>query len=237
MQRVWPIRGAGSGFDASSRVASNHRGVDSRPVLWILVIVLSILGGAAAIGKATRDRKKLVSAGGMRQLEGERRASERTLTEVRVGDIVTMDNVDYVCEGTIAYDEDGQRWIAARCVDNQRVNWVVVGIDRAASSSIRVLVEDNDAYVAGYPPEQLVVGDTTYRLDKRGTATCVLTGDVGGLAPLMKGRPAGHVERCRWWLYMAPGDSTLLVEQWGADFRALRGHKVAPDALELMQAS
>lgn len=206
-------------------------------MLWILLVVLSVFGGAAAVGIATRERKKLPAAEPMRQLGGERRLTERTLAEVRVRDIVTMDNRDYVCEGTINYDEDGQRWVSARCVDNQAVTWLMIGIDRAASSSVRVLTEDHDAHLAGYPPEAITVGDVRYALDKRGTATCALAGDVGGLAYLVKGRPAGHVERCRWWLYTAPGDATLIVEQWGADYRVLRGKTVASGTIDLMQAS
>ena len=80
-------------------------------------------------------------------------------------------------------------------------------------------------------------GELRYALDKRGTATCELRGDVGGLGDLKKDRPEGHVERCRWWLYSAPGDNTLLVEQWGGDYRVLRGKKVTDGVIELMQAS
>ena len=58
-----------------------------------------------------------------------------------------------------------------------------------------------------------------------------------GSGDLKKDRPEGHVERCRWWLYTAPGDDTLLVEQWGSDYRVLRGKKVGEGVIELMQAS
>jgi hypothetical protein len=30
------------------------------------------------------------------------------------------------------------------------------------------------------------------------------------------------VLRCRWWRYQAAGPDTILVEQWGGDFRTLR---------------
>jgi hypothetical protein len=74
-------------------------------------------------------------------------------------------------------------------------------------------------------------------LDKRGAATCQLFGDVGGLGALKKGRPEGHVERCRWWLYNATGDDTLIVEQWGSDYRMLRGKKVGDGTVELIPGS
>ena len=49
--------------------------------------------------------------------------------------------------------------------------------------------------------------------------------------------PTGHVERCRWWLYTAPGDDTLIVEQWGSDYRVLRGKKVGDGMMELIPGS
>ena len=82
-----------------------------------------------------------------------------------------------------------------------------------------------------------MIGEVRYALDKRGTATCKLRGDLGALGDLKKDRPEGHVERCRWWLYSAPGDDTLLVEQWGADYRVLRGKKVGDGTIELMPGS
>jgi hypothetical protein len=82
-----------------------------------------------------------------------------------------------------------------------------------------------------------VIGAVRYTLDKRGTATCSLKGDVGPLGASMKDRPEGHTERCRWWLYSAPGDDTMVVEQWGSDYRVLRGKKVGDSTIELMPGS
>lgn len=234
------LRPLGVAVKHAWRVALSHRGVDSAGVFWILLVALSIVGGLAAVGIASSSRKRLGAQAGPLQLGGELPTKERTVAELRVNDVVTIDHEDYLCEGTIHYDEDGHRWIAGRCVDKQVVKWLVVGIDRAGAGSIRVLVQDDDAHTAGYPPEAIIVGETRYALDKRGTATCTLYGDLGGLGglgQLTKGRPVGHAERCRWWLYSAPGDATLLVEQWGADYRTLRGTKVSEGAVELMQAS
>jgi hypothetical protein len=162
---------------------------------------------------------------------------ERTIRDLRVDDVLTMDSRDFLCEGLIAYDEDGHRWIAGRVVDGSEVHWLVVGIDRASPGSARMLQQDDSTPITGYPPEALVLGEVRYVLDKRGAATCQLFGDVGGLGTVQKQRPEGHVERCRWWLYSAPGDATVLVEQWGADYRVLRGAKVGEGALELIPAS
>jgi hypothetical protein len=162
---------------------------------------------------------------------------ERTVRDLRVGDVLTIDGKDFIVEGAINYDEDGHRWIAGRCVDAADTRWVMVGLERTGTSSSRLLTQDETTQISGYPPEALVIGETRYALDKRGTATCQLKGDVGPLGALKKDRPEGHTERCRWWLYAAPGDDTMVVEQWGNDYRVLRGKKVGDSTIELMPGS
>ncbi len=208
----------------------------SSPVIWILLVILTVVGGVAAVGIAASERKKLASGAGEapRALTA---GAERTVRDLRVGDVVMIDGRDFLAEGTLGYDEDGHRWIGGRLIDGGDVKWLIVGIERAGGASMRLLVQDDQTHVSGYPPEAIVVGETRYALDKRGTATCELRGDLGGLGDLKKDRPDGHVERCRWWLYNAPGDDTLIVEQWGADYRVLRGKKVGEGTIELMQGS
>ena len=71
------------------------------------------------------------------------------------------------------------------------------------------MTQDETTSISGYPPEAIVIGEVRFALDKRGAATCSLHGELGALGDLKKGRPEGHTERCRWWLYAAPGDDTL----------------------------
>jgi hypothetical protein len=134
-------------------------------------------------------------------------------------------------------EDDHARWVAGRIVDAGEVNWLVMGIERASAASTRLMQQDTSTPITGYPPEAIVIGEIRYVLDKRGAATCQLFGDVGGLGGLKKDRPAGHVERCRWWLYGAPGEDTLLVEQWGSDYRVLRGKKIVDGTIELIPGS
>jgi len=209
-------------------------------MLWILLVVLTVLGGMAAVGVAAGDRRKaLASGGGTKALPpgSADKLVERTIRELRVGDVLTIDGRDFLCEGAVNYDEDGHRWIGGRCVDGADTKWLVVGLERAGATSTRLLVQDDATPISGYPPEALVIGTTRYAQDKRGTATCELRGDLGTLGDLKKDRPDGHTERCRWWLYNAPGDDTLIVEQWGADYRVLRGKKIVDGTIDLMPGS
>ena len=206
-------------------------------MIWILLVLLTVVGGAAAVGIAAKGHRKSLPSGGGPKLLPEGSGIERTVRDLRVDDVLTMDHKDFLCEGLISYDEDGHKWIAGRVVDGKDAQWLVVGIDRAGTSSTRVLTQDESQTITGYPPEALVIGEVRYVLDKRGAATCQLFGDVGPLGDLKKDRPAGHVERCRWWLYSAPGDDTLLIEQWGGDYRVLRGRKVVDGIVELIPGS
>jgi len=208
-------------------------------VIWILLVLITVLGGAAAVGIAMKDRKKLPGGGGGQlalPAAGDN-LIERTIRDVRVNDIVTMDGKDFLVEGLIEYDEDGHRWRAARVVDNKDVQWLVMGIERIGAGATRLMKQDDTTVITGYPPEAIVVGEVRYAHDKRGSATAKLQGDVGALGDLKKDRPGTHVERCRWWLYSAAGDDTLLVEQWGADYRVLRGKKTVDGTIELMPGS
>ncbi len=208
-------------------------------VIWILLVVLTVVGAVSAVGIAVNDRRKALRGQTKDQLalpSGDT-LIERGVRDLRVNDILTIDHKDFLVEGLISYDEDGHRWSAGRVVDGSDVRWILIGIERVGGAAMRLLQQDDSQPLAGYPPEALVIGDVRYVLDKRGAATCKLDGDVGPLGDLKKDRPAGHVERCRWWLYSAPGEDTLLVEQWGSDYRVLRGKKVGEGTVELMPAS
>jgi hypothetical protein len=208
-------------------------------VIWILLVILTVLGSTAAVGYAVSAKRRALPGGGsVRALpagSGDK-LFERGLRDLRIGDVLTIDSKDFLCEGRVDYDEDGHRWIGGRIVDGSDIRWLVVGIERAGNAPVRLMVVDPAIDMSGYPPEAIVAGETRFTLDKRGTATCKLAGDVGGLAGA-KDRPEGHVERCRWWLYSAPGDDTLIVEQWGADYRVLRGAKVNEGTIDLIPGS
>jgi hypothetical protein len=81
------------------------------------------------------------------------------------------------------------------------------------------------------------LGDTTWKLGSRGTATATFQGDLTGLPGVQVDGPTSQSQRCRWWKYQAAGERVLLVEQWGEAYRALWGETVRPDQVELLAAS
>src|SRR4051812_47710633 len=113
-------------------------------------------------------RKSLPGGGGPAALPSGERGVERTVRELRVDDVLTIDGKDFLVEGLINYDEDGHRWLGGRVADGADVRWLVIGIERAGSGTLRLLAQDDATQISGYPPEVLVIGELRYALDKRG---------------------------------------------------------------------
>jgi len=206
-----------------------------------LLIALLIAGGAVTVGglalsakrrREANDRDVALLTGGNARL------LERTVNDLRVGDVIQHDGRDYLVEGVVAYDEDGHRWSAGRLVDGRDVLWLVAGMERLGSKeSVRLLSLDEEMQLSGYPPETLVRADVRYNLETRGTASAKFSGDVGRL-PGKRGDPSlDTVERCRWWRYESVGDGTLIVEQWSGEYRALRGKRIGRDMIEMIPGS
>jgi hypothetical protein len=153
-----------------------------------------------------------------------------------VDDVVQHGGRDYLIEGVIQYEEDGHTWRAARATDGSAERWFLVGLERNAGLTLRLLAPAQGLELTGYPPETLHHAEVTYKMAQRGTATASMQGQVGSL-PGGKGTLPGSVSRCRWWRYQAAGEKCLLVEQWGETYRALAGEPVPPDDVELLAAS
>ncbi len=199
--------------------------------------LIVVFGSAVAVVARGRGQGQLGS-GGQKQLPpattSDGNLLERTVRDLRVGDIVQFESRDYLVEGAIHYDEAGHRWTAGRLIDGGDEKWLIVGMEKAGTDTVR-LTEIADIEIAGYPPESMVAGGTRYNLDSRGTATAKAVGEtdvIGG-----KGLAAESVHRCRWWRYEGTGGKCLILEQWGDSFRVLRGESIRISDLEMMPGS
>jgi hypothetical protein len=213
-------------------------------LLIAILILVSIVGGGMVLAQWRRAlggapaRPALPggapgsSAGG---LDDGAKLLNRTVADLRPGDVLTIDGRDFVVDGVIFYDEEGHRWNAGKLSDAGESRWLVVGLERGGALTARLMVEATDIEIEGMPPEVLVTPETRYTLDRRGTATAQVRGETG--IRLRAEAGAGAAERCRWWLYETPGADTLLVEQWAGTYRVLRGKKVNPGMIELLPGS
>ena len=113
-------------------------------MIWILLVLLTVIGGAAAIGIVAGERRKSLAGPSPLALpDGSDKLVERGVRDLRVDDVLTIDSKDFLVEGTIHYDEDGHRWIGARVVDGSDVKWLVIGMERVGTGAMRLLVQDD----------------------------------------------------------------------------------------------
>ena len=61
-------------------------------MIWILLVVLTVIGGVAAVGIAANERKKLPAPAAPKALT----SGERSIREMRVGDVMMMDGRDFL---------------------------------------------------------------------------------------------------------------------------------------------
>ncbi len=205
----------------------------------LFVLALIAVGASAAAVVARKKRARALGGGRpVRQLgSGSDTLLERGFSEMRVGDIMQHEGTDYLVEGVNSYDEAGRRWQMAYLVDGKEKVWLLVGLDRSGSAAKSFLRPTKDLDINDYPSEVLVLGEDTYRFDKRGTATVSLDGNTAGLGGGNGESQPGAAHRCRWWNYQGPGDQVLLIEQWGDDYRILTGHSLGDTDIEMMPGS
>lgn len=202
-------------------------------MFWILLAVVALVTGGFV---AYRAHKRRAQAALPPHASAERQLLERTIRDLRVDDVVQYDGRDYLVDGIVKYDEDGHTWRAARVVDAGEHRWILVGLERGPSLTVRLLGDAPDVELSGYPPETIQRGGASYKLAQRGNATLTVEGNLGSI-PGAAQIPKGSSLRCRWWRYQAAGEKTLIVEQWGDAYRTMAGEALKPDEVELLAAS
>lgn len=210
-------------------------------MMTVLLLCLAALGGGIAGTALVRWQRKGSHAlpGGGDQLAlgdgSEQDFHERTIRELKVGDIVQYDAHDFLVEGVIEYNEAGHEWRAGRLVDGDLDLTLMVGLSRTRGDSVCVLKVDPASKIDSFPGEILLAGNKKYAFDKRGHATATMRGDLGSLhGQSALGNSASF--RCRWWLF-EDGNHVAVVEQWRDDFRVLTGEYIKSTQLDLMPGS
>lgn len=209
-----------------------------RLVFTVLFILALIAVGGTTAAIVTRGRStKALGGGDVKQL-GPGAADtliERGFSDMRVGDIMLFDGADFLVEGVSTYDEAGRSWSMAHMVDGKTNYWLLVGLDKSGSSAKSLLQPTSELDINEYPPEVLILGEERYTFGKRGSATVALYGNTGGVGG--DSAKPGRAHRCRWWNYQGPSNTTILIEQWGEDYRVLAGRSLGDTDIEMMPGS
>lgn len=180
-------------------------------MLWGILVVLVLGGGAYAFYKKSQKSQP-------KQLP----KPARTLTTLRVNDIVTWLDQDFLVEGKLVYSEDGDEWYDFRLVDGDEVVWLAVEDDDELETAFFRMVDDLS--FTSRPPEEILYEGVRYRQQERGTAQVTKHGKTGK-------KSAGTV---KYFEYEAPGGKYLSVEQWGENFEVSVGEEIRPSNLEIL---
>lgn len=210
-------------------------------MMTALILLLAALGGGVAGTVFVRWQKKGNHSlpGGEEQLAlgdgSEQEFHERTIRELRVGDVVQHDAHDFLVEGVVEYNEAGHEWRAGRLVDGDLDLILMIGLSRTRGDSVSILKVDEECKIDSFPGEILLANNKKYAFDKRGHATATMRGDLASLnGQSSLGKAASF--RCRWWLF-EDGNNVAVVEQWRDDFRVLVGEYIKSTQLDLMPGS
>ncbi len=203
---------------------------------FVFTLLLLALVATAGMSTYVVLAKKKQRALPVASPSGSQRQLARTIRDVRVGDVIVHEQADYVVLGTVHYNEDGHRWTAARTTDGKQTTWLYIGIERNAQGMTRFLKEDSYETL-GHPPDKILHNNHQLTMQKKGSATCTFDGEIVGLQGLGNTALPTSAARCRWWLYEAPGEITMILEQWGEDFRALYGNNLDFSSLDFLPGS
>jgi hypothetical protein len=155
--------------------------------------------------------------------------AQRTLFDLRTGDIVQLEGGDWVVEDRLVYDDDGFQWLEYLLRDGPAARWLVVCEDdwlevswlEDAPAGLAVRMEE--AAVAF--PRQIEWDGVVYVLREQGHAGVTASGRV------MNRRLSG----CRFGDYEGPDQRVLSVECWeGEAPEVTLGHRIDPASLVLL---
>ena len=204
----------------------------------IIGFLVAAAAGAVGLGVMAKKGKGVgLLKGGESQKLLKGASLDRGVHEMLVGDVIQHMTQDFLVEGVINYDDDGHRWVTGRLIDGKDERWLMSGMDRIGKGGLRLVAPEPEVQINEFPPEVIHAGGLRFNYERRGNASAKFSGELGAL-PGIRGRHLENtVERCRYWLYRSAGDDILIVEQWGNEYRALRGENVSEGTISLLPGS
>lgn len=179
-----------------------------------IIIGLALAGGAFYAYRAGKKQPKALP-----------RNSTRTLLNIQVNDIVSHFTRDYLVEGKMTYNDDGDEWYTYMLVDGDDTVWLSVEEDDRLEASLYRDV--SDLSFSSRPPEHVEYDGARFELEEWGRAKVSRVGQTGD--------KKGGTLSVTYYDYEAPGGRYLSVEQWGeGEFEVSVGESVRPNELEIL---
>lgn len=150
---------------------------------------------------------------------------ERTPLNIKVGDIVTYDLVDYEVVGKISYRQDSYQWFSYQLLDGKKSIWLAAEMDEELELGIYTSIQLS---VPSSYPKTLSYEGKSYTLDEEGEAR--VTGE--GRSQNVNGRIVHFAD-----YEDADEESFISLEDWGSEIEASIGHPVEEYEIKIMAGS
>lgn len=179
-----------------------------------IVLGLVLAGGAFYALRSSQKKPKALP-----------RNEPRSLMTIKVNDIVTHFTRDYLVEGKMTYNDDGDEWYEYMLVDGDDTVWLSVEEDDRLEAALYRTV--TDLTFSSKPPEFVEYEGERFELEEWGRAKVTRIGETGD--------KRGGTLSVTYYDYEAPGGRLLSVEQWGeGEYEVSVGESIRPNELEIL---
>jgi hypothetical protein len=186
--------------------------------------LLVVLGGSTIVGYVMYRRSS--KKDDEKKAAKEKKRAERSIRNIRLKDIVTYTNQDFIVESICTFDQNGWKWKEFLLADGNDQWWLEVEDDDELF--VGLVKEVDDLKIEGaHPPDQLNYDGVRYKQVERGEATITYEGAHGK-------RRGGA---CKYYDYDGEGDHYLSIEQFGESYEVYVGREIDESTVEILPGS
>ena len=198
-------------------------------IIGVIIGVVAMLGVSSArkkrAGHPEPERQRPEAAANVHALQHKRTVEPPThheLFRLQLQDVISCLGTDYIIEGRIDMEEDGEVWTSYMLVDGSDVVWLCVEDDDEIETSLWTEVED--CPIPQEVPDIVEYQAKRFQLVERGTAKASQMGETG--------QKSG--KKVRYFDYDCPGvEDRLAVEIWRGAIEVYTGHAITPGTLQI----
>lgn len=183
-------------------------------MFWFIVILII----AVSVTLFVMQQKGLILSG---KKPAELPSLKRNIFNLQIGDIMQYVDRDWVVEGRLTYEEDGDTWLEYMLQDGDDIRWLSVEEDDVVE--VIFLEPNNQLDIAGKLSQTLNFADENYTLVNSGKANMSREGNI----------VRRKTQKCQYYDYEADNGKVLSIEFWGETLEVTVGEKINPRALNL----
>ncbi|MTI68544.1 MAG: DUF4178 domain-containing protein [Firmicutes bacterium] len=150
---------------------------------------------------------------------------ERNLFNMQVGDIVSIEEVDYEVEALIKYNDHGWKWTEYKLKDSRKTYWLSVEQD----DDLEISLFEKIVSTISTPPKTYEYKGIKYYMQEGSEA---IIEDIQGNLNLVKGEQVDYFEYSD-----EDGENLLSIEIWNGDIEMSIGRWVENYNVEIFPGS